>query len=86
MDWQSMLMDMKGFEVIMKLIVDEMPRCVSECSLSRMECGSDWFCDKYRSECNVDMCDLLKPITDYVFEERIAENITKRTPLADIGE
>ena len=51
-----------------------------------MECGSDWFCGKYRSECNVDMCDMLKPITDYVFEERIAENITKRTPLADIGE
>lgn len=31
------------------------------------------------------MCDLLKPITDYVFEERIAENITKRTPLKDIN-
>ena len=27
----------------MKIIVDEMPRCVSECPLSRMECGSDWF-------------------------------------------
>lgn len=52
----------------MKIIVDEMPRCASECPLSRMECGSDWFCSKYRSECNVDMCDLLKPITDYVFE------------------
>lgn len=51
----------------MKLIVDEMPRCVSECPLSRTECGSDWFCGKYRSECNIDMCDLLKPITDYVF-------------------
>ena len=69
----------------MKLIVDEMPRCVSECPLSRTECGSDWFCGKYRSECNVDMYDLLKPITDYVFEERITENIVKRTPLADIG-
>mgnify|MGYP004504420285 FL=1 len=44
------------------------------------------FCGKYRSECNVDMCDLLKPITDYVLEERVAENITKRIPLADIGE
>ena len=69
----------------MKLIVDEMPRCVSECPLSRRECDSDWFCGKYRSECNVDMCDLLKPITDYVLEERITENIVKRTPLADIG-
>lgn len=38
-----------------------------------------------RSECNVDMCDLLKPITDYVFEERVSENIVKRTPLVDIG-
>ena len=79
-------MNMKGFEVIMKLIVDEMPRCASECPLSRMECGSNWFCGKYRSECNVDMCDLLKPITDYVCEERIVENITKRTPLTDIGD
>ena len=61
-----------------------MSRCVSECPLSRTECGSDWFCSKYRSECNVDMCDLLKPITDYVLEERVAKNITKRTPLADI--
>ena len=56
----------------MKLIVDEMPRYVSECPLSRTECGSDWFCGKDRSECNVDMCDLLKPITDYVFEERVS--------------
>lgn len=70
----------------MKLIVDKMPRSVSECPLSRMECGSDWFCGKYRSECNVDMRDLLKPITDYVFEERIVENITKRMPLTDIGD
>ena len=69
----------------MKLIVDEMPRCVSECPLSRTKYGSDWFCGKYRSECNVDMCDLLKPITDYVFEERVSENIVKRIPLVDIG-
>ena len=68
----------------MKLIADETPRCVSECPLSRTECGSDWFCGKYRSECNVDMCDMLKPITDYVFEERITENIVKRTLLTDI--
>lgn len=70
----------------MKIIVDEMPRRVSECLLSRRECGSDWFCGKYRAECNVDMCDLLKPITDYVFEERVSENIVKRTPLTDIGD
>ena len=36
------------------------------------------------SKCNVDMCKLLKPITDYVFEECITENIVKKTPLADI--
>lgn len=78
-----MLINMRGFEVIMKIIVDEIPRCASECPLSRMEYGSDWFCGKYRSKCNIDMCDLLKPITDYVFEEHVAENITKRIPLVN---
>lgn len=68
----------------MKIIVDEMPRYPRECPLSRMKNG-DWFCNKYESECNIDMCDLLKPITDYVLEERVTKNITKRTPLADIG-
>ena len=48
----------------MKIIVDEMPRYPRECPLSRMKNG-DWFCNKYESECNIDMCDLLKPITDY---------------------
>lgn len=69
----------------MKIIVDEMPKYPRECSLSRMKNG-DWFCSKYKSECDIDMCDLLKPITDYVLEERITANITKRIPLADIGE
>ena len=68
----------------MKIIVNEMPRYPRECPLSRMKNG-DWFCNKYESECNIDMCDLLKPITDYVLEERVTKNITKRTPLADIG-
>jgi len=27
----------------MKIIVDEMPRCASECPLSKMECGGDGF-------------------------------------------
>ena len=68
----------------MKIIVDEMPKSPFECPLSRMKNG-DWFCSKYESECDIDMCDLLKPITDYVLEERVTENVTKRTSLADIG-
>ena len=52
----------------MKIIVDEMPSCSNDCIFS----------DGYYA------CNLLKPITDYVFEERITENISKRTPLADI--
>lgn len=68
----------------MKIIVDEMPKYPHECPLSRMK-NEDWFCSKYEFECNIDMCDLLKPITDYVFEECVAENITKRTPLKDIN-
>lgn len=68
----------------MKIIVDEMPRYPRECPLSRMKNG-EWICNKYKSECNIDMCDLLKPITDYVCEERVTKNITKRTPLVDIG-
>lgn len=35
--------------------------------------------------CNTGKCDLLKPITDYVFEECITENIVKRIPLTDIS-
>lgn len=66
----------------MKIIVDEMPRYASECPVSVMKNG-EWICNKYESECNIDMCDLLKPITDYVFEERIAELIIKRIPLKD---
>lgn len=68
----------------MKIIVDEMPRYACECPVSVMKNG-EWICNKYESECNIDMCDLLKPITDYVCEERVTKNITKRTPLADIG-
>ena len=66
----------------MKIIVDEMPRYACECPISVMKNG-EWICNKYESECNIDMCDLLKPITDYVFEERIAERIIKRIPLKD---
>ena len=68
----------------MKIIVDEMPIYPCECPLVRVEDGN-WICNKYGFECNIDMCDVLKPITDYVLEERVTENVTKRTPLADIG-
>lgn len=67
----------------MKIIVDEMPKVPSECILSRLR-HDDWVCSKYEGcICNVDTCDLLKPITDYVFEERVAENITKRIQVKD---
>lgn len=66
----------------MKIIVDEMPKYPFECPLVRMKNG-DWFCSKYESECDIDMCDMLKPITDYVLEEHVTENITKRIPLKD---
>lgn len=68
----------------MKIIVDEMPVFRDECSFCKMDFG-EYICGRNDLECNIDMCDFLKPITDYVLEERVTENITKRTPLADIG-
>lgn len=35
--------------------------------------------------CEPSRCDFLKHIPDYVLEECIAENITKRAPLTDVG-
>lgn len=69
----------------MEIIVTDMPELPCQCPLSKQNRDGEWICSKYDYECNIDMCDLLKPITDYVFEERIAENITKRTPLKDIN-
>lgn len=68
----------------MEIIVTDMPELPYQCPLSKQN-DESWICSKYDCECNIDMCDLLKPITDYVFEERIAENITKRTSLKDIN-
>ena len=68
----------------MEIIVTDMSELSCQCPLSKQKDGS-WICSKYDCECNIDTCDLLKPITDYVFEERITENIVKRTPLEDIG-
>lgn len=51
----------------MKIIVDEMPKHPFDCPLSKMK-NDDWICSKYNSMCNIDMCDLLKPIeTHYRF-------------------
>ena len=82
-------MNTKGFEVIMKIIVDEMPSESKECIFS--ECTSrlhgSYVCKLWQGRCcEPYRCNLLKPITDYVLKERVVENITKRIPLADIGE
>ena len=53
----------------MKIIVDEMPKYASECPLSKPR-HDEWICSKYNSICNIDMCDLLKPITDLCVEEK----------------
>ena len=73
----------------MKIIVDEMPSESKECIFS--ECTSrlhgSYVCKLWQGRgCESCRCDLLKPITDYIFEERIVENITKRMPLTDIGD
>lgn len=54
----------------MSIIVTEMPEFPSLCPLSKMKSG-DWICSKYDAECNIDMCDLLTPIDDYLKEEII---------------
>ena len=66
----------------MKIIVDEMPVFRDECPFWKMDYG-EYICSISDLECNINMCDFLKPITDYVLEECVAENITKRIPLAD---
>lgn len=53
----------------MKIIVDEMPKYASDCPLSKMK-NDDWICGKYNSICNIDMCDLLKPIIDFYVEKK----------------
>lgn len=64
----------------MKIIVDEMPKHPFDCPLSKMK-NDDWICNKYNSICNIDMCDLLKPITDSYVEEKdiiLAHKYTER--------
>lgn len=54
----------------MKIIVDEMPKHPFDCPLSKMK-NDDWICSKYNSICNIDMCDLLKSITDFCVGEEV---------------
>lgn len=65
----------------MKIIVDEMPSEPKECIFSEYTACKLW----QGRGCEPSKCDFLKPITDYVLEEYVAENITKRTPLKDIN-
>ena len=61
----------------MKFIVDEMPSYPDECPFSRLE-NDNWVCGKYCSKCNINMCDLLKPITDYTLVRLFSEYEEKR--------
>ena len=61
----------------MKIIVDEMPKHPFDCPLSKMK-NDDWICSKYNSTCNIDMCDLLKPITkDIILTHKDTERLLK---------
>lgn len=65
----------------MKIIVDEIPRESKECIFSEYTACKLW----QGRDCEPSRCDFLKPITDYVLEECVAENITKRIPLKEIN-
>ncbi len=65
----------------MKIIVDEIPRESKECIFSEYTACKLW----QGRGCEPSRCDFLKPITDYVLEECVAENITKRIPLKEIN-
>lgn len=53
----------------MKIIVDEMPVFRDECPFCKMDSG-EHICSRSDLECNIDMCDFLKPITDYVMNDK----------------
>ena len=65
----------------MKIIVDEIPRESKECIFSEYTACKLW----QGRGCEPSNCDFLKPITDYVLEECVAENIIKRIPLKEIN-
>lgn len=53
----------------MKIIVDEMPVFRDECPFCKMDFG-EYICSRSDLKCNIDMCDFLKPITDYIMENK----------------
>lgn len=55
----------------MEIIVTEMPELPCQCPLSKQNRDGEWICSKYDCECNIDMCDLLKPANVYFKEEMI---------------
>lgn len=55
----------------MEIIVTDMPKLPCQCPLSKQNRDGEWICSKYDCECNIDMCDLLKPIGDCFKEEII---------------
>ena len=65
----------------MKIIVDEMPSEPKDCIFSEYTTCKLW----QGRGCEPSRCDFLKPIADYVLEECVAENITKRAPVTDVG-
>lgn len=50
----------------MKIIVDEMPKYECQCLFCKREYNHDeYICEFSKNICNLDMCDYLKPVTDY---------------------
>lgn len=58
----------------MKIIVDEMPVFRDECPFCKMDFG-EYICSRSDLECDIDMCDFLKPITDCIMENKTLKNI-----------
>ena len=65
----------------MEIIVTEMPKFPCQCPLSKQKHG-EWICSKYDCECNIDMCDLLKPI-DSFYQNRIEKFFEPLAKLMD---
>lgn len=61
----------------MKIIVDEMPKHEWQCLFGKYDDG-EYFCEFSKDVCNIDMCDWLKPITDYHGEGVFGEQFLLR--------
>lgn len=63
----------------MKIIVDEMPKHEWQCLFCKREYDyGGYFCKLSKDVYNVDMCDYLKPITDYHGEGVFGEQFLLR--------